>query len=478
MILFKFTDMLTELLDSWKTAKDRQRQGIAPDLLSEAEDAVRKLKPSGAGSKPGREKTAREAVSRETWFEFLNETGKPVYLRTLDPGQRELWAEVVFGILQETQYTLDDLMKQRVSEHPQQVLFKDMSGTQNVDWTYEQIYRHLREIAAVVCLSADEEPRVALYSENCVEGACVDLACLCSGLFISPFSTHFGAEILAPLFDKLSINIAVADTPQRLAVLEKVNGMTAKRFRIFILNPGLKKATTVSFLQEECKKISRSEIEKVLSSRPVKKTNTVATTMFTSGSTGLPKGVSFSIYNIVSKRFARAAALPEAGNETFLCYLPLFHTFGRYLELTGTIYWHGTYVFAGNNSAETLFALFPKINPSGFISIPLRWQELYEKCQEKISGIESAELRANALEDVLGNRLKWGLSAAGYLDPAVFRFFNEQGVALCSGFGMTEATGGITMTPPFRYQDFKVGIPLPGVKTRLNDNRELEISGQ
>jgi len=57
-----------------------------------------------------------------------------------------------------------------------------------------------------------------------------------------------------------------------------------------------------------------------------------------------------------------------------------------------------------------------------------------------------------------------GLSAAGYLDPAVFRFFNEHGVALCSGFGMTEATGGITMTPPFRYQDFKVEYPFRASK--------------
>ena len=78
---------------------------------------------------------------------------------------------------------------------------------------------------------------------------------------------------------------------------------------------------------------------------------------------------------------------------------------------------------------------------------------------------------------MVGGRLSWGLSAAGYLDPKVFHFFQRNGVDLCSGFGMTEATGGITMTPPGEYEENTVGVPLPLVKTRLSDEGEMQITG-
>jgi len=416
-------------------------------------------------------------IKRETWLIYLDTTHKPVFLQTLDVlPKRTEWAEGVFKILQNIDYSLKDMVEQRVAEHPNKILFQDMSFSTPVKWTYNQMYSHAKEIAAVL-LNEHQKPQIAIFAKNSLSSAMTDIACLMFNIFNTPLNLHFNKETVIYIFNHLKINAVVTDTETRIAFLKDIENEVEVPFKIYTTVSENREKDKVFYLLKKCKVLSTTQIEKILSERETFKNNQVATTMFTSGSTGVPKGVSFSIYNLVSKRFARGASLPKLGeNEIMLSFLPLFHTFGRFLEMLGTIYWHGTYVFVGNTSKETLINLFPKINPTIFISIPLRWQNLYNECM-KINGDSETELTRKNLDTVIGSRLKWGLSAAGYLSPKVFEFFAKNKVQLGSGFGMTEATGGITMTLPEKYKSNSVGIPLPGVYTRLKEGGELELSG-
>ncbi|HMA52911.1 MAG TPA: AMP-binding protein, partial [Acidobacteriota bacterium] len=323
------------------------------------------------------------------------------------------------------------------------------------------------------------EPRLAIYAENHAEGAFADLASLFYDILATPLNPHFNRDNIVAVFDALSVNLVLANDRERIALLKEARRRTAKPFLILVTDAGLRgDDDCVVFLPEVCKQLGARDIEARLAGRRRFRLDEVATVMFTSGSTGRPKGVSFSIYNLVSKRFARAAALPAVGpGEVFLSFLPLYHTFGRYLEMLGSIFWRGTYVFAGNPSAETLFSLLPKVRPTGFISVPVRWAQLHEKCLERIDAAPSGTDPTAVVREVVGPRLTWGLSAAGYLDPRVFRFFAAHGVELMSGFGMTEGTGGITMTPPGGYVDGSHGLPLPGLKARLGPEGELQVTG-
>ena len=238
---------------------------------------------------------------------------------------------------------------------------------------------------------------------------------------------HFSLDNIVAVFDALSISLVLANDRERIALLKEARRRTARPFLILVTDAALRGDDDgIVFLAEFCKQLGARDIDARLARRRRFRLDEVATVMFTSGSTGRPKGVSFSIYNLVSKRFARAAALPAVGpEEVFLSFLPLFHTFGRYLELLGTIFWRGTYVFAGNPSAETLFNLLPKVRPTGFISVPVRWAQLHERCLERIDAAPAGTDPTAVVREIVGPRLKWGLSAAGYLDPRVFRFFRR-----------------------------------------------------
>ncbi|MFN8258544.1 MAG: GNAT family N-acetyltransferase [Bacteroidales bacterium] len=419
-------------------------------------------------------------VEKEIWFDFLNKSAHPDFLEALpDDNARLLWAELVFKIIQQTGYSLLDMFNQRVKDIPQHILFQDMTNNQPAFWTYRQVDILVRQMAAVFHTHVPEDPRVAVFSDNSFESAIADLACLMYDIFDSPFSTHFKTETLIPLFDQVKINIALCDTADRLEILQQVRKNTRRSFIIFTLKPDIEfDEKDTFFIGDATTILDATQIEYILGKRKRKNPDQVITTMFTSGSTGLPKGVSFSMYNLVSKRFARHAALPKVGRkEVLLCFLPLFHTFGRFLELLGMIYWRGTYTFAGNTSSDTLLSLFPKVNPSGFISVPIRWMQLYDNIQSDIEKNESAANLNEIIRSTVGERLSWGLSAAGYLDPKIFSFFQKNNIFICSGFGMTEATGGITMTPPGIYRKDSTGILLPGVKSKILENGELVISG-
>lgn len=459
---------LNEILNDWietRNAND-DPQSHALALLEAAEALLDNARPN--------------ENERALWHEWLRIMGRPACIRILGtPELRRRLTDATFKIIRKSGFTLGDMFEQRVRYERDRALFRRVIDNNVVDMAYTQVERQVRAMATTFLSMVEDPPRVAIIANNSEDAACCDLACLFHDIVDTPLNIHFDETTLVHIFDRLGISIAVTDTEDRLRRLESVRAKTARPFQIATLgHTPIADESRAVCLAERCALLNEFEVARVLAPRPRLGLDQVATVMFTSGSTGEPKGVCFSIYNLVSKRFARGLALPGVGdNEMLLCYLPLYHTFGRYLELLGTIYWGGTYVFPGDTSQETVLSTMPKVNPTGFVSIPLRWAQLHERCLAAMPTGAGREERERVFREVVGDRLRWGLSAAGHLDSRVFRFFEDYGVDLCSGFGMTEATGGITMTPPGEYRDNTVGIPLPGIETRIADYDELQIRG-
>jgi long-subunit acyl-CoA synthetase (AMP-forming) len=418
------------------------------------------------------------SVEPALWHAYLDYTRSTRFLSPMARAERERWVQTALEAIGLSEYRLDTMLAQRVRTHPDRLFLREARGSGA--WTYEQAFRRMQTIATVLqSLGPRRQPRVALLSDNSVESACADLACLAYDILVTPLDVHLDAPTLTTIFDRLELNLALAGNQQQAERLEEVRTLTRHPFRILHLQPDTRSVADGDLiLAEACARIGPDDMACHLGGRARRALSEPATVMFTSGSTGRPKGVVFTAMNLLSKRFARGGALPSVGEqEVLLCYLPLFHTFGRYLELMGSLYWGGTYVFAGNPSSENLIGLLQEVRPTGLIGVPLRWVQIRDACVDEAGATLPEEQQHAAMRQVVGPRLRWGLSAAGHLDKRVFRFFQRHGVELCSGFGMTEATGGITMTPPGEYVDETVGIPLPGIRVRLSEIGELQISG-
>jgi len=390
------------------------------------------------------------------------------------------WEELIFPLIEKSNFNVRRLLDYRQNNIPENVLFNIFVNDSRKNYSYHETIVNVKTIAYYLLDKRNNsaEPqnfKVAILSENCLEMVLVDLGSLYGGVvdvIIPPIITE---EHLAFILNQSKPKIIFV---QSVALYEKI------RYSPYIKQNEVNLISLIDKLPDNdssllSQLLSHNDSTNVDSLITPLKINDLATIMYTSGTTGEPKGIMFSNMNIMSKRFARAIALPVIGKEDiFLSYLPLFHTFGRYLEMIGTIFWGAKYVFVENTSIDTLVKLMISFKPTIFISIPKKWTQLYEYIADRVDVetfcIDEIKLK---VEEITGGKLKWGLSAAGFLSPDIFNFFQRNGLNLLSGFGMTEATGGITMTPPGQYKDNSIGLPLPGIETNLGAESELLIRG-
>ncbi|MEN8163297.1 MAG: GNAT family N-acetyltransferase [Acidobacteriota bacterium] len=407
---------------------------------------------------------------------------RPLRRRIVENGTSDQWADRLTRLIDVTNFTFPKLFRQRAERHPSRTLFiiPGRKGARNVTW--RQAAGRVDLLARGLIAMTQDDPQdstVAILSRNRLEMALTDLACLSSGLVNVMIPATATEADVAYILNHAKVTTVVASARDLIERVVTLRDQAPGVRRIISLDGTTDSDHNVMPLEavmESASSVSRSELERHRSALNI---NDRVSVMYTSGTTGTPKGICFTHRNIVTKRFHRALALPEIGEgDRFLSYLPLFHTFGRFLEMTGCIFWGATYIFAENPSIENLMLQMQEFEPSVFISIPMKWMQLYDAIKAEVD-LEFADDDAilAAVKRQTGGNLRWGLSAAGYLDPDIFRFFQRNGVELMSGFGMTEATGGITMTPPGNYREDSLGPALPGVEIALADDGELLAKG-
>ncbi len=385
--------------------------------------------------------------------------------------QQEL-ANQIFKLIEKSNFSLNDLIKQRVSDYSNKNIFNliDSRGIKKVNW--QSLYTSVTDYGKSILANLENKnSKIAFLLNNSFNMVLLDLASISNYIINIMIPTTTVSGHIKHILNETESEIIFVDDEKELQKIKLI-----KKDLLF-----LKKAVLLSGHSAEDWVIPLNEFLDKKSDALIKKKDIheIATIMYTSGTTGEPKGIMFTYMNIIFKRFCRAIAIPEINDsDSFLAYLPMYHTFGRYFEMMGAIFWGAEYSFMENPSLEAMVDNMNRVKPTIFISIPKKWMQLYEKINE-ICDVEfaSKEEIIISIKQVTGGKLKWGLSAAGYLPAEIFVFFQLHGIELMSGFGMTEATGGITMTPPYSYKNNSLGKALPGIEIKVDDDGELLIKG-
>ena len=417
-------------------------------------------------------------VSKNDAFSFLDLLHLSSISKTISSHDTNQWAMKIAQAIEKYNFHTGQLLLQREKRYRDKVAIHTIDGDNKIDITYSKLWKDvLKTSLAIKKASNNQKATIGILSHNQYKSAVVDLACLSSGIRIIPIPLNATRDHLIFIIKEANITHLFLGG-ERAVQLWNSTKYDEELIVIDVNDIGSLQSKSISWeaFHDKFSQYQKYDDINELSDQDM---NSTITIMYTSGSTSNPKGVKFSQLNIISKRFSRALALPDISNkDKFLCYLPLFHTFGRYFELMGSIFWGATYTFAESPSFNSLLKDFKIISPTIFISIPKRWVQIYELMNSSIDlDLSNKEEINTKLKDITGGSLKWGLSAAGYLDPDIFIFFHDNKINLMSGYGMTEATGGITMTPPNEYVEDTVGKALPGINLKIEEDGELCMKG-
>ena len=196
----------------------------------------------------------------------------------------------------------------------------------------------------------------------------------------------------------------------------------------------------------------------------------LATILYTSGTTGEPKGVMLSHANLVSNARGMLAAFACGPDDLRLCWLPLSHIYARTCDLYTWLV--GGTQLALAESRERILANCQSLHPTLLNGVPY----FFDKVRRHVESLADGD-SPGRLSELLGGNLRLCSSGGASLPVATAEYYWQHGIRLVQGYGLTETSPVITATHPDADRMGSVGPPIPGVEVRIAEDGEILTRG-
>ncbi|EPQ9985034.1 AMP-binding protein [Vibrio vulnificus] len=373
-----------------------------------------------------------------------------------------------------------DMILKWAKERPHEVYLKQIINRQFVEFTYSEVAdKALRLVTALKELGAEPGDRIALISKNCAEWFICDLAMMLGDYVSVPIFPTAGADTIEYCITHSESKILIAGKLDDAAATQKVidDLVDVKSIALpYDSAPHCQYQFTTLILQSEPS-----------SDRPQHYDDKLMSLVYTSGTSGLPKGAmltygafSWSVQQLINH-------IGIQPNDRLFSYLPLAH-------ITERVYIFGSSIMGGVPTAfpESLDTFIEDVKmqrPTLFISVPRLWTLFQQRIQDKLPQKRlNFLLKIPFVSGLIKKKLADGLGldqarvlgcGSAPVSPALLAWYHSVGLNITEAWGMTESFAYSTLNYPFRADKIgSVGNAGPGIELKIAADDEIMVRGK
>src|SRR5579883_2847210 len=343
------------------------------------------------------------------------------------------------------------------------------------DVTWEQ-YRAEALASAAALIESGVAPgdRVGMIAENSIDWLIADMAILAAGAInVPPHAPLTAKQIHFQLADA-EINFLFVSNRVQLEKLRQIRAhLPPLRGVVVFDSDALAGSEAVvswaAFRQQGRRALPRVAVE-LARREAALGPDDLATIMYTSGTTGNPKGVMLTHGNLVSNVRAMLERSGQQAGDVVLSWLPYTHIYARTVDHYSTLVSGVLLCLA--ESAETLVQDLADVQPTHMASVP----RFYEKVLTLVADPDP-NVVGRRLRDLFGPRVDWLSSGGAPLPYPVARTYVDAGVLVLQGYGLTETSPVISFNAKDAYKLETVGRPLPGIEVKIAADGEILTRG-